>query len=269
MAKQHVAIKVTLTATATSKPTESAYFAEGGLVIPRSNVIALQGKTIFYTSAIDLGEIKELDYNVEKQVQVYKTSNGAVLGLKPEELFVVQFDSAEGVDAADPADDDDGDREEAPKRRGRPPKAAAVEEAPKRRGRPPKNRDEAPVDIEEDEDDRPARGRRARDDDDEPAPARGRGRPARDDLDDDDEPAPRRGRPARNDDDGDDDEDARPARGRRARDEEDDEPAPRRGRASRDDDEQDDPGFDVSDDGDDDDRTGSASGDDDELDELF
>lgn len=115
-----------------------------------------------------------------------------------------------------PEAQDDGDAEpEAPKRRGRPPKAVEAEpEAPKRRGRPPKVKDPEPepADDEDDEEDvAPAPKRRGRppkvrepepeaeaeaedDEDAEPEPPRRRGRPPK--VKTDDEPAPRKRRAA-------------------------------------------------------------------------
>jgi hypothetical protein len=211
MAKQNqqVYVQVTRTVQAAGKPTESAYFGEGGLVIPRSDVIATQGKTLFYKTHEYVGTINDIDS--KDGVTIYKTENGAVIALQPGFIFV-------GTGASgSTAEEDDGDEiaiepdaeEEAPKR-GRRAAAEAPAEAPKRRGRPPKKVDEEPVDIEDDDDEpvAPKRTRRAEpEDDDEPvAPKSRRKAPVEDEADEpdadeaeapfdveDDEPAPKRG----------------------------------------------------------------------------
>jgi hypothetical protein len=217
-------------ATAAGAPKDGAYFAEGGLVIPRTSVTTVVGKTIYYRTLELLGTIQEI--TTKNDVVIYITENGPIIALNPGELSFALLSgtpaAVEAEDADEPDDTDDEDDEPAPKKTA---KKKAVVEA-----------------DEDDEDDEPAPKKKGKkvveedDEDDEPAPKkRGKKVVEEDDDEDDDDDTD-----SSDDDDDDDDEDDEPAPKKRGKkvveDDEDDEPAPKKkgkpARASDDDDEE-------------------------------
>ncbi len=79
-----VFVRVTNKATASKKPDSGAYYAEGGLIIPRSSVIAILGTTIFYETLELVGNVEGMDFNEERGVSIYKTNAGPLIALRPE-----------------------------------------------------------------------------------------------------------------------------------------------------------------------------------------
>ena len=120
--------QVTAKAQADGSPKDGAYFGEGGLIIPRTNVITVVGKTIYYRKLELIGNIKEV--TVKNDVVIYITDNGPVIALNPAELHIGETLGAAVAPAADSDDEDEGesvaaadadedeDDEPAPKKRG-------------------------------------------------------------------------------------------------------------------------------------------------------
>lgn len=220
--------QVTAKVEADGSPKDGAYFGEGGLVIPRTNVITVVGKTIYYRKLELLGNIQEV--TTKNDVVIYITDAGPVIAINPAELHIGETlggpAAAEAANDEDDSDSDSSDNDD----------EDDDEPAPKKRGK-------KVVEEEEDEDDEPAPKKRGKkvveeeDEDDEPAPKK-RGKKVveeEDDNDDDDS--------SDNDDDDDDDEPAPKKRGKKVvEDDDDDEPAPKKrgsSKASRSDDDDD------------------------------
>jgi len=101
--EQHVFLKVqsSVRADTSKKPTTVALFGEGGVVIPRQEVTAIVGQTIYFNTVQPLGKI--LSIQTLNDRLVYKTEeSGNVIVMDPDQFFITS-----GVTASDKESEED------------------------------------------------------------------------------------------------------------------------------------------------------------------
>lgn len=99
-----VFLSITTSVQAEGKPTEAAYTGVGGVIIPRTDVVAVVGTTIYYKTLQYLGTIKSVDS--KNGVVIYITENGPVIALQPSLILTAPAQGSTVEASADESDDD-------------------------------------------------------------------------------------------------------------------------------------------------------------------